>query len=164
MLGRLKLQDLVRELYVRHFNEGSRLAYLLTGDPILAEDVAQDAFIKAAGKLRTLQSTHAFWPYYRVAILNRIRDEARRNARQRSHSTWIASVPSSESRIVESEYLWDRLSRLKDRQRTVIVLRYYEDLTDEQIATMLKCSRATVRSLAMRGLQALRVSIGEDDG
>jgi RNA polymerase sigma factor (sigma-70 family) len=68
----------------------------------------------------------------------------------------------------ERDAMWRALSELSDRQRTVLVLRHYEGLSDVEIAVVIGCRRSTVRSLAARGLAALREStqliITVDDG
>jgi RNA polymerase sigma factor (sigma-70 family) len=61
-------------------------------------------------------------------------------------------------RLVEADALWNRLATLGRKQRAVLVLRYYEQLEDEQIADLLGCAPATVRSHASRALRTLRLS------
>jgi RNA polymerase sigma factor (sigma-70 family) len=67
-------------------------------------------------------------------------------------------TPDLETAVVDRDELWRALGRLPARQRAVLVLRYYEQLSDAQIAAVLDAKEATVRSLALRGLIALRAS------
>ena len=67
---------------------------------------------------------------------------------------------SFDTDFAERERVWQALAELTPRQRTVLVLRYYEDLPDAEIATLIGAREATVRSLAARGLAALRASDG----
>jgi len=77
-------------------------------------------------------------------------------------------VASPEDQVADRAQLWAALAALSARQRAALVLRYYEDLPDHQIAALLGCREATVRSLASRGLAAMRqlavpASVGEED-
>src|SRR5262249_59682390 len=112
-----------------------------------------------------------WYAYRRRAVIN----EYLRTRRLRSSGEVVTDripeqpVPSSpEDQIADRVQLWAALGALSARQRAALVLRYYEDLPDHQIAILLGCREATVRSLASRGLAGLRqlavpVSIGEED-
>jgi DNA-directed RNA polymerase specialized sigma24 family protein len=128
-VDRLPASDTGRlgELYLRHANDAVRLAYLLTGDLGLAEDLVQDAFIRVAGRLVHLRDPGAFDAYLRRTVINLSRSYFRR--------------------------------KLSDRQRVAIVLRFYEDLSERQVADILKCRPGTVKSLVSRGLETLRTQI-----
>ena len=70
----------------------------------------------------------------------------------------VVPVCGAEEAVVDRAALWDRLAELSERQRAVLVLRHYEQLTDAEIAEVSGCRQSTVRSLAMRGIAALRTA------
>lgn len=148
-------------LYVRHAPEATRLAYLLTGDHALAEDLTQDAFVRAAGRLAHLRSPEAFGPYLRRTVVNLSKNHFRHRAVERAFVARQARGPAShpvDVRTVEHESMRRALLALPARQRAALVLRFYEDLPESQIADILRCRPGTVRSLVSRGVAALRSS------
>lgn len=153
--------DRLEELYVRFAPGGIRLAYLLTGDRALAEDLVQEAFVRFVGRLHPLRDPGAFDAYLRRTVINLSKNHFRRRALERSDLERRArqQAPVAEERDVsEYEAMRVALLGLPVRQRAAIVLRYYEDLPESQIAELLRCRPATVRSLVSRGLEALRRS------
>lgn len=158
------------ELYTRHADAAVRLAYLLTGDRALAEDLVQDAFVRLAGRLVHLRDPGAFEAYLRRTVVNLSRSHFRRRQverryleRERSRFEPGAGAGPGAWSVEERQELWTALQRLSDRQRAAIVLRFYEDLSEAQTAEILGCRPGTVKSLVSRGLDALRAEIpGED--
>jgi RNA polymerase sigma-70 factor (sigma-E family) len=150
----------VEELYRSHVPEAVRLAYLLTGDADAAQDIAHDAFVRTTGRLRHLQHPDAYAAYLRRAVVNAATSHhRRRNVELRylwressRRGTETASLPDLEER----DELRALLEALPIRQRTAVVLRYYEDLSEQQLADALRCSVPAARSLLSRGLQTLR--------
>jgi RNA polymerase sigma factor (sigma-70 family) len=130
-----------------------RLAYLMTGDREIAQEVVQDAFMAAR---RAWPSVREGRPYVRTAIVNRCHSWGRRQQLEVAHR---ARPQPSEESSAEVDELWDALSRLNPRQRAAVVLRYYEDLADADIAELLNCRPATVRTSIHRALNALRKEI-----
>ncbi len=135
-------------VYATAYRQLLRVAYVLTGSGPVAEDVVHDVFSKVGPRIATLDEP---LPYLRVAVVNRCRTLHRHTTR----------APSPEpARDVELDVglmeLRDALAALPIRQRTAIVLRYLCDLDDAEIADILKCRRATVRSHVKRGLAQLR--------
>jgi len=150
------------ELYRRHAPSGRRLAYLLTGDLALAEDLVQEAFARLVGRLVHLRDGAAFDAYLRRTIVNLSKNYFRRRSVERSYLAREAAFPSGtlkEPDVVAREGMRQALLALPARQRAAIVLRYYEDLPDQQIAEILRCRRGTVRSLVTRGVQTLRTNV-----
>jgi RNA polymerase sigma-70 factor (sigma-E family) len=145
------------DLYVRHAPEGIRLAFLLTGDRVLAEDIVQ-AFTRLVGRLRHLRDPGVFGAYLRRTIVNLATSHFRRRRVERAYLE--RSATALEAEINPNQELdatmHEALLRLPERQRTAIVLRFYEDLSDVQTAEILRCSPGTVRSLVSRGLKTLR--------
>jgi RNA polymerase sigma-70 factor (sigma-E family) len=150
------------ELYRLHSREVKRLAYLLTGSRELADDLTQDAFIRAYGRLAHLRSEDSFGPYLRRTVVNLARMQFRRKAVERRYlarQTSERSVGMNDD--LESDQMIEAaLSDLPYRQRVAVVLRFYADLPDEETAQVLGCTPSTVRSLISRGVAALRASLG----
>ncbi len=142
--------DLV-QLYEQHFDQLVRLAYLVSGQAQQAEEVVQEAFVK----------THRSWarvrdplPYLRTAVVNGCRSVGRRQTLERQRRP---SPP--EPVALGADELWDALGVLTDRQRSAIVLRFYCDLPDADIAASLGCNETTVRTSVHRALAKLRKEI-----
>jgi RNA polymerase sigma-70 factor (sigma-E family) len=136
------------------------LAYLLTGDQDLAEDLVQDAFLKLIGRFADLRNPESFDAYLRRTMVTlsygafrRRRVERAYVARERGFTERTSDgLPDVESK----DELWTQLQRIAPRQRVALVLRYYEDLSEQQAADVLGCSLRTVKSLVTRGVQAMR--------
>jgi RNA polymerase sigma-70 factor (sigma-E family) len=151
------------ELYLRHAPEAMRLAYLLTGDGQLAEDLVQDAFVRLAGRLLHLRSPGDFHAYLRATVVNLVRSHGRRKAVEARFAERRPSSKSTEGPdLSDREELRLALLNLPIRQRTAVVLRYYQDLSEVQTAALMRCRPGAVRSLVARGIRSLRVSLGED--
>jgi len=151
--------DRMGEIYQRSAPGGFRLAYLLTGDRALAEDLVQEAFLRFVGRLHYLRDPEAFDGYLRRTIVNLSNDTFRRRAVERSYlerRTAELRDSHTDRDVAAYESMRAALLSLPQRQRTAIVLRYYEDLHESQIADLLGCRPATVRSLVARGLETLR--------
>jgi len=147
------------EVYERSAPAGFRLAYLLTGDRALAEDLVQEAFLRFVGRLHHLRDPEAFDAYLRRTIINLSKDVFRRRAVERSYLEQRSAEVSEghiDRDVAAYESMRTALLSLPPRQRAAIVLRYYEDLHESEIADLLRCRPATVRSLVARGLEALR--------
>jgi RNA polymerase sigma-70 factor (sigma-E family) len=147
------------ELYERSAPAGFRLAYLLTGDRGLAEDLVQEAFLRFVGRLHHLRDPGAFDGYLRRTIVNLSTDVFRRRAVERSYlerRTAELREGRHDPDVAGYTSMRAALLSLPQRQRAAIVLRYYEDLHESEIADLLRCRPATVRSLVARGLDALR--------
>jgi DNA-directed RNA polymerase specialized sigma24 family protein len=129
-----------------------RLAFVITGDREAADDLVHEAFLAThrAGD-RVLDVA----PYLRAAVANRSRSWLRRRRLERRHAE--SSAPGAV--FGQPDELWDALERLTPRQRTAVVLRYYEALPDAVIADILGCREATVRTAIHRALLVLRKEI-----
>jgi RNA polymerase sigma-70 factor (sigma-E family) len=144
----------LEELYERHAPGAVRLAFLLTSDRELARDLAQDAFVKVAGRFRHLRYPDAFDAYLRRTVVNLCSSHFRRLRLEREHLRAEAAAPPRVAAAPEVETrdeLWRALQQLPIRQRTAIVLRYWEDLPEEAVATAMDCSVPAARSLVARG-------------
>ena len=155
------LRSRLADAYVRSAPGGIRLAYLLTGERAVAEDIVQEAFVRFVGRLRFLRDPDAFEPYLRRTIVNLSKNHFRRRAVERAYLQREGPRTedvSTDPDVATYDSLRSALLRLPLRQRTAIVLRYFEDLPDATIAELLHCRPATVRSLVARGLEALRTT------
>jgi RNA polymerase sigma-70 factor (sigma-E family) len=151
------------DLYVQHAPEGIRLAFLLTGDRSLAEDLVQEAFARLVGRLRHLRDPGGFAAYLRRTIVNLATSHFRHRRVERAYLEGLGTDPMLGTNPNEDldQTMHDALLRLPERQRAAIVLRFYEDLSDVQAAEVLRCSPGTVRSLVSRGMKTLRGRIEE---
>ena len=132
-----------------------RLAWLLTHDGGAAEDIVQDAFGRLHARFATVERPHA---YLRVAVVNGCRERRRRHARDERRLRLVTAA-SDISVAPPTEPLVDALGRLPYRQRAALVLRYWADASEADIAEAIGVRPSTVRSLVARGLDALRKEI-----
>ena len=142
-----------------------RTAYLLTGNHADAEDLAQTTLVKAYLSWPKVAAAASPDAYVRRILTNEFLSSRRplRVSRERL----VDQPPEVEMPAREGDdrlVLWPHVASLPPRQRAVIVLRYYEDLTEQQIAETLGCSPGTVKSQASRALKALRTHLAEAEG
>ncbi len=135
-----------------------RLAWLLTHDHDAAEDVVQDAFVRLRPRLESIENRAA---YLRTAIVNGCRDRARSAGRADAGWRRLRVVTDLSSTDKLSELL-DAVAHLSYKQRAVLVLRYWADLPEADIATIVGCRPATVRSITSRALERLRKELPDD--
>ena len=156
----------LERLYVSHIDGAVRLAYLMTGDREKAQDIAHDAFVKMAGRFHDLRHRDAFPAYLRSTVLNLSRSYLRRLRVQRDYVQREAARPEASPRSIDLESrdeMWAALQKLPHRRRAAIVLRYYEDLTEQQTADALGCSISAVKALVARGLEGLRTEMSREE-
>jgi RNA polymerase sigma-70 factor (sigma-E family) len=157
----------VEELYAAHALRAGRLAFVLTRDRDLAEDVAQEAFARLIARLPSLRDPDAVEAYLRRCVVNLCRKHWRRMARERAflrREGWaMATRTATQPDVARREALQVALDRLAYRQRAALVLRFYEDLSEKQTAQALGCAVGTVKSLVFRGLLALREEMPDEE-
>jgi len=132
----------------------TRTAYLLTGHHQDAEDLVQTVLMKAVGAWRRIQADPE--PYVRRMLVN---ENISRWRRHRGRELTVASVPDRalSDAVVDGRLdLLAALRQLSPRQRTVLVLRYFEDLTEAQTAELMGTALGTVKSQARDALARLR--------
>ena len=148
------------ELYRRHAGDAARLAYLITGDRALAEDLAHEAFVRLIGRFRDLRNPESFEFYLRRTVVNLARSHFRRRRVERAYLEGRARTDAPAAGpapdLGAREELWAALQSLPERQRTAIVLRFYEGLSEARTAEVMRCPVGTVKSLVSRGLGRLR--------
>jgi RNA polymerase sigma-70 factor (sigma-E family) len=137
-----------------------RTAVLLTGDHARAEDLVQEALIKVAIRWRRLKHGNPEG-YARQVLVHDNISWWRRHRRDALRPAEPHPVPSSDSTIDRRLMLKEALARLTPRQRAVVVLRYYEDLSEKQTADLMGVSTGTVKSQAHLALRRLRESAPE---
>jgi RNA polymerase sigma-70 factor (sigma-E family) len=138
----------------------SRTAFLLTGSRVGAEDLVQETLVRLFRRRDWLLDADVPVAYARRALANQFVNDKRRAS---SREIVLADMPESgqshpdsAGELVERDAMWRLIGTLPDRQRAAIVLRYYDDLADEDIAKALEARVGTVRSLISRGLASLR--------
>ncbi|HEY7875220.1 MAG TPA: SigE family RNA polymerase sigma factor [Actinomycetota bacterium] len=158
----------LEELYAVQIAPLQRLAFLLTGDHHLAEDIAQQAFVKFYRRFFHLREPGAAPAYLRRTVVNLARSHHRREHRERAHlqrhehAASVALPPNVE----DHDLIIQTVANLPYRQRAAIVLRFYEDLSEHQAAQVLNCSPAAMKSLTARAIASLRgmdIQGGSDD-
>ena len=155
--------EALTELYTAHYARLVRLAALLLHDHDGAEEVVQDAFVAMHGTWRRLRDPEAGLAYLRRAVVNRSRSALRRRRTAEKYAPRplddTASAEHNALSRLEHDDLLVALRRLPRRQREVLVLRYYLDLTEIDIATTLGITRGSVKTHTSRGMAALRTAL-----
>jgi RNA polymerase sigma-70 factor (sigma-E family) len=159
--------EAVALLFTAHYRALVRLAVLLVHDRGVAEELTQDAYVALHGRWRRLRDADKALAYLRATVVNRARSALRRRSVVTRYLSSVPPppvVPSAEyaalGLIAHADVL-TAVRRLPQRQREAIVLRYYADLSEAQIAEAMGVSRGAVKSHASRGLAALRAALGE---
>lgn len=155
----------VEAMYAAHWRQLVRLSALLVHDQAAAEDVVQDAFVAMHGRWSRLRDPEKALAYLRQAVVNRSRSALRHRAvverhvrRSTVHETTVDGPSVGGAR---RDAVRDALLQLTERQREVLVLRYYLDWSEAQIADAIGVSRGAVKSHASRGSAALRELLGD---
>ena len=161
----------ITELYHAHWHRLVRLAWLLLRDQLAAEDVVQDAFVATHRSWSAIRDGGRVVGYLQTAVVNGCRSVQRHNVvvdRQNHRDAAAADAPGRGSHgraethalhTADRDTVLDALRTLPARQREVLVLRYYSDLSEAQIAHTLEISPGAVKTHAHRGLSALRRTI-----
>jgi RNA polymerase sigma-70 factor (sigma-E family) len=153
----------VAELYAAHYRRLVRLSVLLVRDVGTAEEVVQDAFVAMHGRWGRLRDPDNALAYLRQAVVNRSRSVLRHRGvvarHEAAHPPETTAGPAADEALLAAERrgrVLDALRDLPPRQREVLALRYYLDLSEADIAATLGISRGAVKSHASRGAAALR--------
>jgi RNA polymerase sigma-70 factor (sigma-E family) len=156
----------VIELYSMHYAALVRLAAMLVRDTPTAEEVVQDAFVAMHDGWDRLRDTEKALAYMRQAVVNRSRSVLRhRTVVEKNLQKPSPDMPSAEAgalTLLERSAVIAALRELPERQREAIVLRYYADLSEAEIAATMNISRGAVKSHTSRGMAALRVALEQD--
>jgi RNA polymerase sigma-70 factor (sigma-E family) len=153
------VEPTLSELFFAHFAGLTRLAMCLVDDQPTAEDVVQDAYLSLYKRWGALRDPDKALTYLRSAVLNGARSQVRRRSRVRSART-LHAVPADHTsetyeQRADRDAVYAAVRDLPQRQREVMVLRYYEELSEAQIADTLGISTGSVKRHAYRALEAL---------
>ena len=155
--------QMVTELFTVHYTGLVRLATLLLRDQSVAEEAVQDAFVSLHRRWRKLRDPGSAAAYLRTSVIHNTRSiQRRRSVAARHPDDRPLDVPSAEVgalRGVAGTAVVEALRRLPARQREALVLRYYADLSEAEIAEAMRISRGAVKSHASRGMAALRETL-----
>jgi RNA polymerase sigma-70 factor (sigma-E family) len=151
----------VTAIYTAHYRSLVRLAVLLVRDVATAEEVVQDSFIAMHAAWRRLRDTEKALSYLRQSVVNRSRSVLRHRVVVDKNAPKPApDMPSAEQgaiSLLERSAVIAALRTLPPRQREALVLKFYADLSEAQIASTMGISRGAVKSHTARGVAALRV-------
>jgi RNA polymerase sigma-70 factor (sigma-E family) len=153
----------IEDLYRRHAPDAVRLAYLMTGNAQLAQDLVQEAFVRLGWRLLRLRRANAFGSYLRKTVVNLARTHFRRERTERAALARSTTPrPDWGADVADREAMRHALRLLPSRQRVAVVLRFYEDLSYEQIADIMRCRIGTVGSLLSRAMETLRSEMEDE--
>lgn len=172
--ARVTADEGVTELYAATWSSFVRLGWLLVRDERVAEEIVQDAFVALHGKWDTIRDQACAEAYLRRSVVNRARSVLRHRQVEQVHAEhqpgrclpeWGRSMASAEHLALERHEhrcMLEQLERLPRRQREVLILRYYLDLSEAQIAHALGIAAGSVKAHAHRGLAALREHLRDE--
>jgi RNA polymerase sigma-70 factor (sigma-E family) len=155
--------EAITQLYAAHYRQLVRLASLLVHDVGLAEEAVQESFIALHGAWRRMRDHDRALAYLRTSVLNRSRSALRHHKVEQKHAPApmpdTASAEYSALGALEHEEVMAAVRRLPGRQREVLVLRYFADLSEAEIADAIGISRGAVKSHAARAMSTLRTTL-----
>lgn len=138
-----------------------RTGYLLTGNSGAAEELVQDTLVRLYPKWDKVQAADQPLAYVRRSVTNAYINERRKASAHELRFDLLPDRADEHDRtgvVADRDELWPLLQSLPPRQRAALVLRYFHDQSDDQIAAALDCRTGTVRSLISRGLTTMRQS------
>ena len=164
--GRAEREDVMLRLFDEHYVPLCRLAFVILGDHALAEEVVMEALLNTFSGWGRLREPGRADVYLRRAVINLSRSGLRRRVLERRAAPRIQQGATSPPRQVpeDAAVVWLAVRRLPARQRACVVLFYYEDLPESQIAEILDCSTGTVKSQLSKARTKLKVFLGDDFG
>jgi RNA polymerase sigma-70 factor (sigma-E family) len=155
---------LLERLYRAHVPRNVRIAFLIVGDEEVARELAHDAYLRVTTRLHRLRDPEAFGAYMTRTVVNLSKRHRERRSRERryteTHGPPVATL-EFESDLTSRDELLSALRSLPHRQRAALVLRFYADMPESEIAHVMDCPIGTVKSLVSRGLAALRERMKE---
>ena len=142
-----------------------RTAYLLTGDHATAEDLLQDTLIRVWSRWSRVRAADRPLAYARRVLVTTSVSRWRTARSRLAREHLVADLPESggAGSAPRDDELWQAVLTLPPRQRAVMVLAYYEDLTDHDAAEVLACTVGTVKSQRAKALRTLRLRLAEED-
>jgi len=155
-------REALREAFEQHYGPLVRFCALVSGEPGVAEDLAQEAFVRAAERIERVESGKV-GAYLRRAAVNVWKNRLRRMAVERRARGRRPDRPPEPFSAEDRDVLWTVVRRLPPGQRACLVLRFYEDLSERETAEVLGCSIGTVKSQTSRALANLRKELIDED-
>ena len=152
-------------LFDEHYGPLCRLAYVILGDHALAEEVVMEALVRTFSGWGRLRDASRADFYLRRAVINLARSGIRRKVIERRAQATLSARPGTSPEPDASEIsavLWTAVRALPERQRACVVLRYYEDLPDREIAEILDCSVGTVKSQLSKARAKLQAAVKDE--
>ena len=151
--------EAVTRLFGAHYRQLVRLAVLLLADRAVAEELVQDAFVQLHQRWGRLRDPHKALGYLRTSVVNAARSAQRRRGVADRYTASLPPPPDMPSAEYGALGALGRTEVLAARQREALVLRYYLDLSESEIADVMGISRGAVKSHAARGIAALRTTL-----
>jgi RNA polymerase sigma-70 factor (sigma-E family) len=166
--GRPSDRDVLLEaVFSEHYGGFCRLAALLLGDAAAAEEVVQEAFLRTFSSWWRVRQPDRAQFYVRTAVVNLCRSRLRRRGPEEAgnRASWRDPAEWSDGAVDDSLVILEAVRTLPLRQRETVVLRYYQDLSERDVAAVLGCSVGTVKSQLARARASLARSLArEPDG
>lgn len=160
--------DAVATLFDRHYAGLCRLAFFLLDDHAMAEEAVQEAFVRTFSGWHRLRHPERAHAYLRAAVVNQCRSRGRRRLReQRGNRRLTQSEPEGSwdtERSADAIAVLEAVRSLPLRQREAVVLRYYEDLPESDVASALGCSVGTVKSQLAKARASLALRLDDLGG
>jgi RNA polymerase sigma-70 factor (sigma-E family) len=156
--------DLLGAVFSEHYGGFCRLATLLLGDGAAAEEVVQEAFLRTFSSWwRLRQPDRAQW-YVRAVVVNLCRSRLRRRGSEEAgnRASWRDPAEWTDGAVDDALVVLEAVRTLPPRQRETVVLRYYQDLSERDVAALLGCSVGTVKSQLARARVTLAAALGTD--
>ncbi len=148
---------------VRRYAALVRFGYVLTGNRASAEDLVQNALFRTYRRWQQLDSKGDPTAYVRKAMVNAHISWTRLLSSREQFFAEPPDSPGGEGGDIEGLHMWRQLAELPPRMRAVLVLRFYEDLSEAETARVLGCSAGTVKSQTSRGLARLRRELSKSE-
>jgi len=157
--------DLLERVFAQHYGGFCRLATLLLDDRGAAEEVVQEAFLRTFSSWRRLRHPDRAQFYVRAAVVNLCRSRLRRRRSEEAgnRASWREPEDGGGDAVDDALEVLDALASLPRRQRETVVLRYYEDLSEQDVARALGCSVGTVKSQLARARGSLGRRLGQSE-
>ncbi|MFB6841825.1 SigE family RNA polymerase sigma factor [Streptomyces sp. NPDC056361] len=155
--------ETLEEFLSAHLPELGRFTGAMTGDPHLAEDILSDALVVVVSRWRRISRTEHPLAYVRKIVVNTYLSDRRKAARRRTEPVREAAVldrpvPDGGDDLVRRDQVARLLAALPPRQRAAVCLHYLYDMDDRQIADLIGCTPATVRSHLSQARAAMRLA------
>ena len=160
------------DLVACHQVKAIRVAYLITRDAHLAQDVVQDVFLQVYHGIARFDANRPFEPWFMRSVVNTALKSAQKTAKQLSlvseeteAQNWLIAQDSVEGQVESAEFqqeIWDAMQKLSPRQRAVIVQRYFLEMSEKEMAEALEAAPGTVKWLLNAARARLRSLLGSE--